>query len=101
MALEVSAVSDLILAIVYSGETRLWDVGQLLQLVLAQVDRLEELEVRRELLQELHRLNLVLRAIDRLQVWEINEALDVANVVLLQVNVLEVVVIGQVAKTIF
>lgn len=101
MALEVSAVSDLILAIVYSGETRLWDVGQLLQLVLAQVDRLEELEVRRELLQELHRLNLVLRAIDRLQVWEINEALDVANVVLLQVNMLEVVVIGQVAKTIF
>lgn len=64
MALEVGTVIDLILAIDYSGDTRLRDVCQFLELVLAEVDGLDELEVRFVFLQECNRGNLVLRAID-------------------------------------
>jgi len=82
MSLEVGAGINLILAQINSSDAWLWDVVQLLQLVLAQVNHLQELEMRGVLFQELDRLNLVRRCVECKQVWEVSNNLDLTNVIL-------------------
>ena len=113
MSLEVGTSINLILAQINSSDAWLWDVVQLFQLVLAQVNHLhtdgyirfksinlvtylQELEVRGVLFQELDRLNLVRRCVESKQVWEVSNNLDLTNVILRHIDVLQVLVCLQI-----